>query len=289
MKNVIGFMQGRLSELVDEKIQAFPAENWENEFVEAKKLQIPVMEWTIDYKGLYQNPLMYASGRTKIKELKKTYGIEVLSLTGDCFMQKPFWKNKNSFQEKLQDDFLAVVEASAALGINIIVLPLVDSGSIELDSQERDLVDFLNSKSKFLERASVRIAFESDFAPLRLKEFISKFSNNVFGINYDTGNSASMGFDVEEEFSAYADRIINVHIKDRAYKGSTVPLGAGSVNFEKVFSELANIRYGGAFILQTARSKSGDHVGAIEAYFSFVSNYLGQFSTDHFNGSLEIE
>ena len=30
--NNIGFMQGRLSNLIDNKIQSFPWNNWENEF-----------------------------------------------------------------------------------------------------------------------------------------------------------------------------------------------------------------------------------------------------------------
>ena len=32
----IGFMQGRFSPLVNDRIQAFPVENWENEFKIAK-------------------------------------------------------------------------------------------------------------------------------------------------------------------------------------------------------------------------------------------------------------
>ena len=53
-----------------------------------------------------------------------------------------------------------------------------------------------------------------------------------FGINYDTGNSASLGWDVEEEFANYFDRIYNIHIKDRTLGGTTVDLGTGDVNFQ---------------------------------------------------------
>ena len=37
-ENKIGFMQGRLSDLVLNQIQAFPKDNWENEFPEAIQL-----------------------------------------------------------------------------------------------------------------------------------------------------------------------------------------------------------------------------------------------------------
>ena len=39
----IGFMQGRLSPLVDGKIQAFPWDHWQAEFPEAERLDLPVM------------------------------------------------------------------------------------------------------------------------------------------------------------------------------------------------------------------------------------------------------
>ena len=52
--NKIGFMQGRLSKLVNNQIQAFPFKNWLNEFPLANKLGISCMEWTLDYPKLRQ-------------------------------------------------------------------------------------------------------------------------------------------------------------------------------------------------------------------------------------------
>ncbi len=46
----IGFMQGRLSSMVGNKIQAFPSKNWFKEFKIAKSIGISLMEWTIDQK-----------------------------------------------------------------------------------------------------------------------------------------------------------------------------------------------------------------------------------------------
>ena len=45
----IGFMQGRLSEVVDGKIQAFPWRGWQEEFRQARKIGIGLMEWTLDH------------------------------------------------------------------------------------------------------------------------------------------------------------------------------------------------------------------------------------------------
>lgn len=43
----IGFMQGRLSPVVDGKIQAFPWGHWEDEFRLANGHGLSLMEWTL--------------------------------------------------------------------------------------------------------------------------------------------------------------------------------------------------------------------------------------------------
>ena len=54
--NKIGFMQGRLSPLVNNQIQSFPFETWLDEFPLANRLGTSCMEWTLDYPKLHQNP-----------------------------------------------------------------------------------------------------------------------------------------------------------------------------------------------------------------------------------------
>ena len=88
----IGFIQGRLSPIINNKIQVFPVENWEKEFSEAKIIGLDMIEWTIDEETFVDNPLMYSEGRKKIKEVSKINNIKIPSLTCDYVMQKPFGK-----------------------------------------------------------------------------------------------------------------------------------------------------------------------------------------------------
>ena len=91
------------------------------------------------------------------------------------------------------------------------------------------------------------------------------------------GNSASLGFDSKIEFLEYGSYIKNVHVKDRLYKGSTVPLGRGAVDFDAVFRGLSDLKYQGNYILQTARAKNGDHQGILENYRKIVVSYLNKY------------
>ena len=65
-------MQGRLSPLVDGKIQAFPWHYWRDEFSIANEHGFKIMEWTLDQDRLYENPLMTEKGREEIKSLMFT-------------------------------------------------------------------------------------------------------------------------------------------------------------------------------------------------------------------------
>jgi hexulose-6-phosphate isomerase len=262
----IGFMQGRLSPMVEGKIQAFPWQHWEAEFDAAAAIRIPFVEWTLDQDRLGENPLMTAPGRERIEALSTKSAVRVESVTGDCFMQAPFFKAHGEARLALMNDLRDVIDATAAIGAKLIVFPLVDNGSIETEAHEAALREGLAAIEPMLRERGVRIVFESDFAPQRLREFIAQFPREAFGVNYDIGNSAALGFDCEEEIGAYGDRIDHVHVKDRVLGGTTVPLGTGNARFERVFAALRRAGYRGDFVLQTARASDGRHAEALARY-----------------------
>lgn len=269
-------MQGRLSPLVGGKIQAFPASCWQEEFRTAQKLGFELMEWTLDQDKLYDNPLLTAAGQAEILELRSNCGVTVSSLTGDCFMQSPFWKTEDSELASLLEDFRAVAKACAAVGIVMMVVPLVDNGRLENRLQEDCLVDALTGESAFLLSLGVKVVFESDYEPAELARFIARLEPALFGINYDIGNSAALGMLPALEIAAYGDRILNVHIKDRMPGGTTVPLGTGNADFDSVFSALGRIGYAGKYILQTARAADDRHAEVLCRYRDMAVDWLAR-------------
>ena len=270
----IGFMQGRLSPIEEGKIQAFPWKYWQDEFTLAQRHGFPSMEWTIDQERLSENPLMTEDGRQEIRRLCAQHGIEIPSLTGDCFMQAPFWKSDGERRTALLDDMAAVLEATAELGIRYIVVPLVDNGRLENEQQVEALYSGLETVHSLMGDGHIQIAFESDFPPKRLQKFIASLDEALFGINYDIGNSAALGYDPSEEITAYGSRILNVHVKDRLLGGTTVPLGQGNADLSRVFQLLKETGYQGQYILQTARAVDGEHVRVLCRYRDMVDRWL---------------
>jgi L-ribulose-5-phosphate 3-epimerase len=270
----IGFMQGRLSALVDGKIQAFPWNEWREELPRAKTLNIGRMEWTIDQDRLRENPLTTESGQAAIARLARGNGIQIASLTGDCFMQAPFWKATGMERDSLIADLDLVIASCAALRIEFVVIPLVDNGKIETPEQAESLLSTLLGRAAALTRQGVKIVFESDLPPAELADFIAKFPRETFGVNYDIGNSAALGFDGSEEIAAYAPRILNVHVKDRVRGGTTVPLGTGAADIAKAIRLIEQSGYAGQYILQTARATDGDHAGALARYRDMTVRWI---------------
>ncbi len=278
----IGFMQGRLCEPVDGKIQAFPWRDWESEFPAAAAVELHLMEWTLDQDRLHENPLLTTGGQERIRKLCQHYYVSIPSLTGDCFMQAPFWKTSGQVRNDLQNDFLAIARACAAVGIRMMVVPLVDNGRLETAEQENVLVDFLLAHQSFLAEQQLQVIFESDFTPHKLARFIAQLPAERFGINYDIGNSAALGFSPAEEFAAYGTRVLNVHVKDRKLGGTTVPLKTGSSDFGAAFAALSQQNYPGNFILQTARATEGNHAEVLSIYRDMTQQWIHQYGLGAF-------
>ena len=125
------------------------------------------------------------------------------------------------------------------------------------------------------EKYNIEILFETALPPDDFRSFLEGFSHPSIGANFDTGNSASLGYHPNYEIRTLGPFIRNIHIKDRIYGGGTVPLGKGNADFVKIFQSLSEIEYQGDFILQTARDP--DHVGVAVKYQSMVSEWISRF------------
>ena len=85
--------------------------------------------------------------------------------------------------------------------------------------------------------------------PRDFYEFVNSINKPQIKINYDTGNSASLGYNFVEELDLYGHLVTNIHIKDRRFKGGSVKLGSGDCNFEN-FKYLSTRNFDGIFILR---------------------------------------
>ena len=128
--------------------------------------------------------------------------------------------------------------------------------------------------SRDAETAGVELHLETSLDPAGFASLLDLIPHPMVKVNYDAGNSASLGYAPADEFAAYGDRVGSVHIKDRVLGGSTVPLGGGSTDFDSLFACLAEQRYQGDFVLQVARGTDGDEVDWARHNVEFVRTHL---------------
>jgi len=267
----IGFIQGRLSKVENNRIQIFPVRNWKIEFQVASLNDMNKIEWTIDSETISENPLFNPETLSEILELMNHYSIQVPSVTCDYFMEKPPWQES---QRDLEDVLTKIMNGMHLLNSTKLVIPLVDNSSLLNSKYTTIVINFFEKIHSKIVQNNIQICFESDFSPQELADFIERFPKDNYGINYDMGNSASLGYLPKEEFEFYGSRIINVHIKDRLLHGKSVPLGEGNADFESVFRCLKSTNYNGNYILQTARDAQGNHLSALLKYRSMVINWV---------------
>ena len=270
MLDKVGVMQGRLSPIINNRIQQFPWNSWTNEFVLASKIDIKLIEWTIDTFKFRKNPLISINQWDKINLIMEKNNISIPSVTCDYFMENPPWK---ADLRLVKEGISSILQGMRNIKSTILVIPLVDNSSLPDSNSVKIVEDLFTDLIPEIIQNKLQIAFECDLNPGKLSEFIGKFDRNHFGINYDIGNSSSLGFNPTEEFKAYGSRIINVHVKDRKLNGTTVPLGEGDADFLEIFRLLQEENYQGNLILQTARSKEGKDTEVLVKYKKLVEDW----------------
>ncbi|MCS7009861.1 MAG: sugar phosphate isomerase/epimerase [Anaerolineales bacterium] len=272
----IGIMQGRLVPPIDNRIQCFPRDRWPDEFELGKQAGIDCIEWIYDLYGADVNPIATDAGIAQIKSLSEQTGVRVLSICADYFMDRPLVRaSAGEWAERLAI-FDWLLGRGALLGINRIVVPFVDASRIETDEELESVIVTLQRILPMAERTGIEIHLETSLPPARFAALLERLPHPLLKANYDSGNSASLGYHPHDEFAAYGHRIGSIHIKDRLLGGSTVPLGHGNTDFVALAEELRRVNYQGDFILQVARGQPGEEVEWTRKNRQFVERLLAQ-------------
>ena len=260
MDTKIGVMQGRLLPKYKGRYQAHPLDYWQNEFKIASDLNLYSIEFILDYNDFHKNPLMSLKGLDLIKKNIDENQVYVDSICADIFMEIPFHKKEKGDKKTNRMIFKWLLKNCKSIGVKDIVVPCVDHSSIKGEHEMIEFINNINPLIEISEKNNINICLETDLDPISFSNLISEFNSKNITVNYDTGNSASLGYDIEEEFKYYGDRISDIHIKDRIVNGKSVCLGEGNVDFNKFFKVLKKINYKSAFIMQAYRDEEGINI-----------------------------
>ena len=256
----IAIMQGRLVPPEGGSIQCFPRDRWRDEFALAAAAGLDAIEWIYDVHGRDVNPLATDAGIAEMQALSRDTRVAVVSVCADYFLDRPVVRVDAETAARLTAHLAWLIERCGVAGISRMVLPFVDASRIESADDEHRILDVLARVLPICEANRLELHLETSLAPRPFATLLAQLPHPLLRANYDSGNSASLGYDVRSELAAYGSRIGSVHIKDRVRGGSTVPLGAGNADLPALFDGLAALGYAGDFVLQVARGAAGDEV-----------------------------
>ena len=255
LTNEIGIMQGRLSPRIDGKIQAYPANTWQKEFEIAQEIGYAAIEWIVE-NPVETNALMTVSGKAEIKKVIASTGVRIDYVCADIFMQQPLVRMTEEIKSQNKNYLLQILKNAKEVGALGVEIPFVDNSSIKNDKEKQEFIDAMQDAFKLAKDLDIKISLETDLSPIAFKELLEQIDLDFIQANYDIGNSASLGFDPEEELDAYGQRILNVHVKDRKLGGTTVPLGTGNADINLVIQKLQEFGYSGGLTMQAARGEN---------------------------------
>jgi hexulose-6-phosphate isomerase len=271
-------MEGRLVPPEDGRFQSFPRQQWESEFAHAALVPFDYIEWIYDLYGHDVNPLGSVAVVERLKQLAESSGIAVRAVCADYFMDKPLFRcGQQEVTERLQELAL-ILRNGRALGVNRVVIPFVDASAIRSHEDSIAVEDALKAAMPLAEETGIELHLETSLGPADFAKLLDRIPHSKLKVNYDSGNSASLGYSPANEFAAYGNRIGSVHIKDRVLNGGTVPLGTGNADFKSLFTRLEQVDYRGDFTLQVARGIPGDEVAWAKQNLEFVRGYLAQLT-----------
>ncbi|MGO9167797.1 MAG: sugar phosphate isomerase/epimerase family protein [Candidatus Sulfotelmatobacter sp.] len=240
----------------------------------AAEAALDAIEWIYDFPCESDNPLGTDNGLAEILRLSEECDITVVSVCADYFMECPLAKAGAAESKERINKLLWLLERCKRAGIRRIVIPFVDNSRIDSDTEEAQVVQVLRRVLGHAEKADVELHLETSLDPKRFSALLAKLTHPYLKANYDSGNSASLGYDVRVEIAAYGDRIGSVHIKDRIRGGGTVPLGTGNAAIPVLLSQLFRIGYKGDFVMQIARGEAGKELAWIRHNRELVLSQL---------------
>ncbi len=272
--NNIGVIQGRLLPKYKGRYQAHPAGYWMDEFKIASKLNLNLIEFILDFDDAENNPLLKEGGINEIKLISDNTGVTVKTICADYFMEAPLHSNDNLISKESQQIMVRLLESAKQLKVTDIIIPCVDQSTLTNKKAVDRFVKKLTPLLKIAEKYNINFSLETDLGPKPFIELLNRFNSNRVTVNYDIGNSASLGYDPVEELNAYGDRITDIHIKDRELNGGPVVLGQGNADFETFFKKLKEFNYKGPFIMQAYRDEEGLNI--FKEQLDWVSSYIGR-------------
>jgi len=227
---------------------------WESEFDQAAERKLEHIEWVLDSWQVKENPILSSPGA--VNSMVEESGVRVLSVCADFLMDRPL----DAADPDTWVILYRLIETMQELNAKWLVIPCVDQSSLRGREARARFLAASESIVALVSGTEIAVTLETDLGPVDFTELLADLDSGAFGVNYDIGNSASLGYKPDEEFAAYGERVSLVHIKDRVKGGGSISLGQGNADISCVIDHLKTLNFSGPVTMQAFRDVQGINV-----------------------------
>ena len=210
-------------------------------------------------------PLRRAELRRQYSEAAREAGIAIPSTNIGDLNRFPLASEPRSAVWALDS-----IEAARDFGARISMLPFFGRGELRENNPggiDR-VVEVLKEAAPRAEQAGIVFGLENTLPAEANLRILERVGSSAVQVWYDVGNSSVRKYDVPSEIRLLGKRICQFHIKDGRFL-----LGQGQMDFEAIARAVADIRYDGWLILETA--SPNDVVQDTRANVEFTRRVFG--------------
>lgn len=267
-----GIVQGRLSKAPSGELQYFPHEKWASEFGIGCDLGYGFIELLIERDDKPSNPFWVNSG-SELKAKAQNANSEIYTVCSDYVIDHSLFNDVNN---SVVAHTLAVVERSAEIGANALILPLLEESDCSLYSFSR-MAEVLGTVADAAERHGITVLLETLLTADDLLLLLAETNRSNVKVVFDTGNRINLTSNLSHEILKLGEHIGHVHIKDKNEANENVILGTGKVNFLEAAEALRMICFDQSFAFETTRGK--DPVRTAKFHLDFWQYFWAEAAT----------
>jgi len=219
-------------------------------FTKAGKLGFQGIEFGIglDYK---ENPLWTGDGdvRQSMREAAQITGVEAASICLHLlnYMENSPASSEAEHREAADEIIRKTIEACAHIGASVILVPFFGTAILKSEKQIQQLIGEMREHSPFAEEKGVCLALETSLDAADMVRIVEAVDSDCVQVYFDTGNTASIGYDIAQEIEQLGEYIVQTHIKD----SPSGTLGEGRVDFRAAIGAFERVGFDGYLMLET--------------------------------------
>ena len=262
----LSFVQGRISAQIGSFFQYFPIDNWHNELVEAKKINLKNIEWVVSDLS---NPIFSPIFSKMINQVLKKNNVEITSISLDYLMNRPLFNESIADLNWIIKKLNSYKNKNNKIRLNI---PIEETSKIYNFSQVSKLVSKLSYIKKKISSKYI-LSLETDMSPQNLKVLLNKKQTKGIGVNIDLGNIEANGYDIKEYFSKLKRLIYGIHVKTRGPLFSKSKMLKQNEIFSFTFKNLNSLKNLHDITLQSFKDNK-NYKKQIIQNFNFIKKLL---------------